>query len=279
MPAAPNQLLENCVVVLVRPHYAGNIGAVARVMRNMGASQLVLVAPVADPSDRRARKRSTHGEEILTRARILPDLPSALHGCIAAVGTSARSGELIRSHAETPALVGRRVAPLLEQGRVALVFGPEPSGLTNEEISLCQHLICIPTDSTYPALNLAHAAAICLYELRMACLHDTLPQAQTLPADLALQQRMFQSLEEALTDIHFLYDERAGALMHGLRRLIGRANPSEMEVKVLLGLARQIRWFADRAKDDESRRLAAAKNADSEKTEPEIDLGIVEDST
>lgn len=241
-----SQLLENCVVVLVRPHYAGNVGAVARVMRNMGVGQLVLVDPVADPADREARKRSTHGEAILDRARLAPDLASAVRGCLVAVGTSARGGELIRAHAARPSVCAGRVAPLLGHGKVALIFGPEPSGLTNEEISLCQHLICIPTDAGYPALNLAQSAAVCLYEMRVACLRDDLPDIAEPPAPLELQERMFKALEEAFTEIHYLYGPRAPALMHGIRQLIGRASPTEMEVKLLLGLARQIRWFASR---------------------------------
>ncbi len=119
--------LESCVVVLVRPHFAGNIGAVARAMRNFGARQLVLVNPLVDPADREARKRSTHGEEILNSAKIAADLPAALAGCVAAVATSARSGELIRAHAVAPCVCAHRIAPLLQQGRVALVFGPSPA--------------------------------------------------------------------------------------------------------------------------------------------------------
>ena len=242
----PITILENCVVVLVRPHSAGNLGAVARVMRNMGASELVLVDPIADPADREARKRSTHGENILDRLKVVTGLPAALAGCVAAISTSARSGELIRAHAVDPPTCARRVAPLLGQGKVALVFGPEPSGLTNEEIGLCQHLICIPTDPGYPALNLAQSAAICLYELRMACLANDLSPLGPQPADLELQERMFVALESAFVDIHYLYGPRSAGLMHGIRQLIGRAGPTDMEVKLLLGLARQIRWFASR---------------------------------
>jgi tRNA/rRNA methyltransferase len=242
----PSQLMANVVVVLVRPHYAGNLGAVARAMRNMGASELVLVDPFADPADREARKRSTHGEEILNRARTVPNLATALYGCLSAIGTSARGGQLIRSHAADPAMCARAAAPLLQQGKVCLVFGPEPSGLSNGEITLCQHLICIPADEGYPALNLAHSVAICLYEMRLACLRDHELAVQEPPAPLELQERMFQALEAALTDIHYLYGPRAPALMHGIRRLISRASPTEMEVKLLLGLARQIRWFGSR---------------------------------
>ncbi|HEV8060739.1 MAG TPA: RNA methyltransferase [Gemmataceae bacterium] len=258
--------LEKCVVVLVRPHYAGNLGAVARAMRNFGANNLVLVNPLADPADRVARKRSTHGEEILNSAEIVADLPAALAGCVAAVATSARSGELIRAHAVAPAVCARRIAPLLQQGRVALVFGPEPSGLTNEELSFCQHLICIPTDAGYPALNLAQSAVICLYELRMACMEEVQQPSGPQPADLKLQLRMFAALERAFVDIHYLYGPRAPALMHGIRHLIGRACPTEMECKLLLGLARQIRWFAGSSPDRAE--AIEARDESMEPTEP-----------
>jgi tRNA/rRNA methyltransferase len=128
---------------------------------------------------------------------------------------------------------------------VALVFGPEPSGLTNEEITLCQYLICIPAEESYSALNLAQSVGICLYEMRLATMNSGPgTEADPLPADLGLQQRMFTALESSLREIHYLYGTKAGPLMHGLRRLISRANPTEMEVKLLLGLARQIQWVA-----------------------------------
>ncbi len=139
--------------------------------------------------------------------------------------------------------------------------------MTNEEIGLCQHLICIPTDSSYPALNLAQSAVICLYELRMACLGQV-PQQPSgpPPADLELQLRMFAALERAFVEIHYLYGPRAPALMHGIRQLIGRAEPTEMECKLLLGLARQIRWFA--GSSSERTEAIEAKDEAIEPTEP-----------
>jgi tRNA/rRNA methyltransferase len=126
-----------------------------------------------------------------------------------------------------------------------LVFGPEPSGLTNTEVTLCHHLIHIPTDPEYQALNLAQAVAICLYELRKAWLKqtETLP-AREPPASYAAQDRMFAHLRTALESVHFLWGENADTLMHALRHLIGRAQPSPMEVDLLHGLARQLQWIA-----------------------------------
>jgi tRNA/rRNA methyltransferase len=246
----------NCRVVLVRTQIAANLGATARVMRNMGLSDLVLVDPVADPADRNARQLATHGEEILDRCRVVQELGEAVADCALVAGTSARTGGLFRRQSVgTPEEIMPRLAETMAAAPVALVFGPEPTGLENTEVTRCHFLIHIPTDSSYPALNLAQAVAISLYELRRAwrsrslagasglCVPPAPPQA---PAPFADQERMFDRLRDALERIHFLYGDKADSLMHGLRHLLGRAGPTPMEVEMLLGLARQIRWFADR---------------------------------
>jgi tRNA/rRNA methyltransferase len=134
---------------------------------------------------------------------------------------------------------------LLPTGPTALVFGPEPSGLTNAEVSRCHYLIHVPTDLAYPALNLAQAVAICLYELRFAWLRQTAsPTPRDEPASFAQQERMYDHLRMALEEVHFLYGDKADSLMHALRHLVGRAGPTQMEVEMLFGLARQLRWFA-----------------------------------
>jgi tRNA/rRNA methyltransferase len=236
--------LHHCRVVLVRPKFAANIGAAARVMRNMGLSDLVLVAPQADVGDRNARQLSTHGESILDRARTVPELGSALADCILVAATSARTGKLIRGQFGWPQEILPRLAATAAHGPVALVFGPESSGLTDEEISRCHYLIHVPTEPDYPALNLAQAVAICLYEWRKAWLpgHGQARHGPR-PAPFSQQERMFLALREALEGIHFLHGTGADVLMHGLRHLIGRAEPTEMEVGLLFGLARQIRWY------------------------------------
>jgi tRNA/rRNA methyltransferase len=239
-------MLTNCRVVLVRPEVAANVGATARVMRNMGLTDLVLVAPVADPTDPHARQLSTHGEAILDRCRIVAELGEAVADCVFVAGTSARLGGLFRRQSlGTPREVLPRLVELLTVGPTALVFGPEPSGLTNAEVTRCHFLMHVPTDAAYPALNLAQAVAICLYELRLGWLQHTKPPREVeLPAAFADQERMFAHLRTALEEIHFLYGDKADALMHAVRHLIGRSGPTAMEVELLFGLARQLRWFA-----------------------------------
>ncbi|HXG10171.1 MAG TPA: RNA methyltransferase [Gemmataceae bacterium] len=251
--------LHRCRVVLVRPRIAANIGAIARVMRNLGLGQLVLVAPEADPADPQARRLATHGESILEQARVVADFGEAVADCVLVAGTSARiGGPFRRQSVGTPEEIMPHLVASLAAGPVALVFGPEPSGLTNAEVSRCHFLIHIPADPDYPVLNLAQAAAICLYELRRLWLKQPsaslLPAARergegaSRPAPFADQERMFEHLRVALEKIHFLYGPAAGPLMHALRHLIGRARPTAMEVDLLFGLARQIRWYADHAR-------------------------------
>jgi tRNA/rRNA methyltransferase len=238
--------LEHCRVVLARPRIAANLGATARVMRNMGLKDLVLVAPECDPLDPRARQLSTQAESILHKARVVPDLGDAVADCVLVAGTSARTGGLFRRQSlGSPEAIVPALLEALAGGPVALVFGPEPSGLTNAEVSRCHYLIHIPSDPAYPVLNLAQAVAICLYELRRTWLGHCKPPRPAEPvATFTAQEQMFERLRAALEEIHFLYGPKADALMHALRHLLGRAGLTAMEVDVLNGLARQIRWYA-----------------------------------
>lgn len=211
-------------------------------MRNFGLRDLILVDPVADTNDPEARRLSTHGEGILLSAHVVPTFEEAVADCVLVVGTSARTGGLYRDQsAGPPDAILPRVATSLAAGPAALVFGPEPSGLTNAEVARCHALIHIPADPAYPALNLAQSVVVCLYELRRATARQALAAP---PASFADQDRAFEHLREGLTAIHFLYGDKADALMHAMRHLIGRAGPTDQEVKLLHGLARQLLWIA-----------------------------------
>jgi len=241
--------LENCSVVLIQTHYPGNLGATARAMCNFGLRDLVLVAPLADRNEAGARRMSTHGDSILTNARVVENLQDAINDCVLVVGTSGHSGGVFRQqNVGTPDSVMPHVADALRQDRpVALVFGPEPSGLSNEIVTRCQYLIQIPTADQYSSLNLAHAVAICLYELKRTWDRDQHSESSSADAlaTFDAQEHMFNQLQIALQEIHFLYGDKADALMHAVRHLLGKSRLTEMETKVLLGLARQIRWYVD----------------------------------
>jgi tRNA/rRNA methyltransferase len=240
-------------VVLVRTEIAGNIGSVARVMGNMGAADLVLVAPVADPSSEQAETMATHhARDLLRSARVVPDLASALADCVSSVATSAiTGGQFRRQNVGTPEQIAPAVVSAMASGVVALVLGPEPTGLDNDEVSRCHYQMHIPTAPAHAALNLSHAAAVCLYEVRRTWLAASGQSAERQEvAPIADQALMFAHLERGLDAIGYLRGHRGPALMHALRHLIGRAGPSPMEVNLLLGLARQLEWIAGRGEEN-----------------------------
>lgn len=234
---------ERCRIVLVRPAIAANIGAVARAMHNFGLTQLVLVTPVASPLDENARQLATHGEHLLNQARVVDSLDSAVADCVFVAGTSARTEGLIRGcDVSTPRIFMPTLLASLQAGPVALVFGPETTGLTNQEVTRCDQLLTIPASEVYPVLNLAQSVVICLYELFQAAQEQSLEPVSTDLADHATQQQMFHHLEQALRDIHFLWDERAPVQMNALRHLLSRSRLTAMEVGLLHGIARQLQW-------------------------------------
>ena len=244
--------LTNCRVVLVRPHFAGNLGSVARAMRNFGLTDLVLVAPYTFPTNPDARRLATHGLDVLDAARIVPELGDALSDCVFTLATSAlTAGVVRRGMIGTPAEMMPPLLAAAEAGPVAIVFGPEPHGLTNEEIGRCHGMVHIPVDPDYASLNLAQAVTVCCYELRKAwsarVTEERGAPAAPLIAPHADLERAFGHLREALEAVGFLFGGRQDTLMHAFRQLISRAQPTPGEVRLLHGLARQLLWIASQA--------------------------------
>lgn len=242
--------ISRCRVVLVRPHFAGNLGSVARVMRNFGLSDLVLVAPYTFPTNPEARRLATHGGGVLDAARIVPELGDALADCVFTLATSAlTAGVVRRGMIGPPAELMPQLLAGAEAGPVALVFGPEPHGLSNEEIGRCHGMVHVPVDPEFSSLNLAQAVTICCYELRKAWsaavnAQRNEPSCGPTTAPHADQERMFEHLREGLQAVGFLFGSRQDTLMHAVRQLIGRAMPTPAEVRMLHGLARQLLWIA-----------------------------------
>jgi len=138
----------------------------------------------------------------------------------------------------------------INRSKIALIFGPESSGLTTDEISLCNLLIVIPTADDYPALNLAMSVGITLYEIRMALeekTEDTIKQIEL--ASWKMQQQAFDALKSSLEEIHFLFGPKAETLFTGIKNMISRANPTTQEMKWLIGLNRQLSWYKAKIRD------------------------------
>ena len=243
-----NAPLANIAIVLVRPQFAGNIGSVSRAMRNMGLSRLILVLPAQDPLSPEARMMATSARDILEKAEVFSSLEDALAGFRWIAGTSARKGRN-----RGPFISPRELCPeIIVHARsipVAILFGPEDKGLTNEELAPCQALISMPTHENLPSLNLAQAVMILCYELHMATLANQVggPSGPGLSLKLAEFQRvegMYTHLEDLLLRIGFLDPKNPKRIMHTLRRIFGRANLSDRDVAILRGIFRQLEWYA-----------------------------------
>lgn len=232
-------LAENINVVLVETSHPGNIGAVARAMKNMGLRRLTLVAPQRFP-DEEATWRAVSAADVLETATVVPSLDEAIANARFAVGTSARERRI-----PWPALDARGAAGEMamhaQQGEVAVLFGREDSGLTNDELMRCNLHLSIPTGSSYSSLNLAMAVQIVCYELLMQTIGDDIPKdpAAVWDAPLATQEnleRFYLHLEQTLTEIGFLNPTAPRQLMPRLRRLYGRIRLDEMELNILRGI-------------------------------------------
>ena len=231
--------LERVRVVLVRTSHPGNIGAAARAMKNMGFSRLFLVQPEKLPDDA-ALARSSGAGDILEEARVCESLDQALDGCRFVVATTARRRSLgwdnldARSGAE-------EVAMMAEHGDVAIVFGPERSGLGNLETERSHCLIHIPVEERFSSMNLAAAVMLICYEIRLAMSgpasrEQDLGQKEDIPAGVDRIEGVVGHLKQVMEATGYLTNKPAGRLMRRIRRLFYRSRMTEQDVNIFRGI-------------------------------------------
>jgi tRNA/rRNA methyltransferase len=209
-------MLENVRIVMVRPRGSGNIGSVARAMKNTGVHELAIIGK-ARTQGFLARAMAVHGRDILSNVLFYETLREAVADCRLVVGTTCRAG-LYRAHSR--------------------------SGLSNEDLKHCQLLINIPADPQYQSLNVAQAAIICLYEIYLASL------AQVKKDNLSLAraedvERLYDRMRSSLLKIGFLDSQNPEHMLFALRRILGRTRLEDRDVRILTGLFRQIEWYAE----------------------------------
>ncbi|EWH04627.1 tRNA (cytidine/uridine-2'-O-)-methyltransferase [Pseudoalteromonas lipolytica SCSIO 04301] len=233
--------LDDIRIVLVNTSHSGNIGSAARAMKTMGLSNLYLVDPACE-IDSHASALAAGATDVLGKAVVVDTLADAIADCSLTIGTSARSRTLSWPMVE-PRECGEKLVSEAANGPVALVFGRENSGLTNEELQQCNYHVCIPANPEYSSLNLAMAVQTLCYETRMAYL-NTQPKQQeqddvTYPN--AKQTELFyEHLEQTLNDTGFIIKQHPGMVMTKLRRLFNRARPEEAEMNILRGILTSI---------------------------------------
>jgi tRNA (cytidine32/uridine32-2'-O)-methyltransferase len=222
-------------IVLVGTTHPGNIGAVARAMKNMGLSDLALVNPRHFPHED-ATARASGATDVLDGAKVVSSLSEALTDCVYVAGASARS-RTINWPSMGPRDCAERMILENKEGVVAAVFGPEKSGLHNDDLDLCHTLLTIPTDPGFSSLNLAMAVQVLTYELRVAGMVDPGPgfDSEAPPATGEEMERFYTHLEQVLMDIQFLDPDNPRYLMRRMRRMFIRTRPDKNEANILRG--------------------------------------------
>ena len=239
--------LRNIRVVLARPIYGGNLGAVCRAMKNMGLSDLALVQPSPELDFHEAHKYALHAEDVLNDRRQFAHVRDAVADCAVVAATSGQKG-LYRSHARTPRELAPRLLETAVEHRVALLFGPENHGLSNDEMQFATHIVTIPSSPSYSSLNLAQAVLVCCYELWVASGQFNPPKELHPEAPVVMRERLFELWRQMLLDVKFCDEVKIDHMMMGFRRIFGRGYLSEADVNILMGLARQAQWCAQRMK-------------------------------
>jgi len=251
---------DNIRIVLVNTSHPGNIGATARAMKNMGLSHLTLVDPEQFPSPV-ATGRAVAAVDILERAEVVQTLEEAIRDCGLVIGTSARLRRIpwpLMSPVETAV----KVADESRLNKVALVFGREDSGLTNEELQLCHFHVNIAADEKYSSLNLAAAVMVISYEVRMELLRraalaapapvhkdEAIAEGVDWDVPMATGQQLenfYTHLERVMIDLYFHDPENPRLLMMRMRRLFGRIRPDQMEISILRGLLSHVDMLKER---------------------------------
>ncbi len=240
------QALSNIRVILVNPSHPGNIGAVARAMKNMGLQHLTLVNPDKYPHPE-AQWRAVSAVDVLDNAQVFATVEEAIADCQFVVGTSARSRRIPWPILPPRECAEQMVSTAGNSAKVAILFGREEHGLTNDELHSCHLHLSIPASEDYSSLNLAMAVQVVCYELRVAA-ETVRENAEQIMANDPLSEwdqpfatgeemaHLYEHLERTMIDLGFLVPSRPRQLMPRLQRLFNRARLDEMEVRILRGL-------------------------------------------
>ncbi len=210
-------------------------------MKNMGLKHLVIAGGGPTQDLDQIRPMATHAGDIYDRRRETASLSEAVADCGRVVGTTARRG-LYREHAKSPRELASELLQAASDRPVALVFGPEDDGLSNEDLLHCTHLLRIPTSPEFPSLNLAQAVLICAYELFVASGVYEPPVERSPEAPMEVKERFFQMWRTMLLEIGFMDEPKADHMMLGFIRAFSRGPLTLADLRMLMGVVRQTRW-------------------------------------
>lgn len=235
-------------IVLYKPKYAGNVGSVARAAKNMGINKIIVVGTTG--LDRETmEQRATHlAADVLDQIVYADSIEAALGNFNYVVGTTARLGKA-RGPFVSPRAAAQKIADLSQKNKIALLFGPEDTGLANEQLRLCQSVVTIPTSREFTSLNLSQAVLILCYEIFISSQSEARQEeAEPKRALSSETEGMYRQIKELLGRIGFLNPENPEYWMLDLRRFFSRAGLMSREVKIIRGICRQLDWYVSNKK-------------------------------
>ncbi len=215
-------------IVLVRPIYEENIGLVARAMANFGFEELVIVKPECDLKSGKTKSRAMHGKHVLLKARSFENIEEAVKDCTYSIATSARKGK--NRNFLKPVEIAEKFGK--SNAKIAIVFGSEPSGLSNEEIAECDFVASIPASAKYPTLNLSHAVCVMLYQLFAGNKKAKNAKAEFNDAKPVTKKILLKAFEKDLAMLSSIDDKRN--VLASFKALCSRSLLSEKEAKALV---------------------------------------------
>lgn len=236
--------LDNIKIVLVETSHTGNMGSAARAMKTMGLTNLCLVNPIIKP-DSQSISLAAGASDIIKNAHICSSLAQAIADCNLVIGTSARSRSLQWPNL-TPKVCADKIVQQALNSKVALVFGRERVGLTNDELQKCDYHVSIPANPDYSSLNLAMSVQVLCYEIRMSMLNTqdlTSNSIEVAEVDFPTNadiERFYQHLQQTLLNTGFINANHPGQVMGRLRRLFTRAHVEQQELNILRGILTSI---------------------------------------
>ncbi len=238
---------QDLTFIIVKPRYPGNIGSIARAIKNMGYSRLVFVRPAILPTHPEARRLAVGAEPLLKKAKVVDTIEEAAKGLHFLVGTSRRSGKYRQDFVTLPELGSH----LPHGQKIGILFGPEEKGLSNRDLAYCHLVTTIPSHPDFPSLNLAQSVVVVAYQLRLQSLsqHPARTSKDIELAPVTDIEGLFEHLERALTAINFFPHKNAFHMMRSIRQVFGRTALTPREVRIFRGVCRQILWVASRKGD------------------------------
>ena len=243
---------DNIAIVLHQPRYSENIGSTARAMLNMGINQLVVVDP-QNYDMNKALKLATHvASDVVENSRICADLKDALAPYNYVVGTTARLGKQ-RQIVNTPLKLAKKLGPISIENRIAILFGPEDRGLSNDDIRYCHALVNIPT-AEFSSLNLAQAVMIICYEIFTAGLEKNNKSIPRFASRHELDG-MYDQLKDILVRISYISPENSDYWMNKIRQFFNRLQLRAKEVSIIRGICRQVDWYGKKCYEDGKKKV------------------------